>query len=173
MLRKRKPRTRKRRESGQSMVEFALVLPLLLFLLAGFCDAGWILLHKMKLNNLAYTLAYLNQDYLGDSATANLKRYVKINYPNYPDPDSGQFQIQATTDFERIEYYEYTWQPNKDGGTYYRANMYNVTVWTTVELEYKVPYLTGFGKLIFGTEDNEFTVKAEASAFRLVENEAR
>lgn len=173
MLRMRKSRTRKHGESGQSMVEFALVLPLLLLLLSGFCETGWILLHKMKLNNLAYTLSYVNQDFAPETATANIKRYTKINYPNYPDPASDQFKIKATTDWDRVEYYEYIWQPNKQGGIYYRVPMYNVTLFTTVELEYKVPYLTGFGKFIFGTEDNEFTVKAQASGYRLLENEAR
>lgn len=179
MLRTRKSRTqkapkpRKHGESGQSMAEFALVLPLMVLLLAGFCDMGWILLHKIRLENLAYTLSYINQDFLSETATANIKKYTEVNYPYYPDPDSGKFTIKATVVPDRIDYYEYIWQPHKQGGVYYRVEMRNVTVFTTVNLEYKVPYLTGFGKFFFGTEDNEFTVTAQASGYRLVENESR
>lgn len=178
MLRTRKSRTqkapkpRKHGESGQSMVEFALALPLLVLLLAGFCDMGWILLHKIRLENLAYTLSYINQSYDSTAATYNLVTYTKNNYPHYPDPTSGKFTIKADVTWDRIEYNEYIWQPHKQGGVYYRVDMYNFTVFTTVNLEYKVPYLTGFGKFFFGTEDNEFTVTAQASGYRLIENEA-
>lgn len=165
---------RKHGESGQSMVEFALALPLLVLLLAGFCDMGWILLHKIRLDNMAYTLSYVNQDFLSATATLNIKNYIKTNYPSYPDPDANpdQFKVQATVEWDRIDYYEYIWQPHKEGGTYFRVSMRNVIYYTTVNLEYKVPYLTGFGKFIFGTDGNEYTVTAEANGYRLVENEA-
>ena len=42
-----------RRESGQSMVEFALVLPVLLLLLCGIVDFGWIYYNQITLNNAA------------------------------------------------------------------------------------------------------------------------
>lgn len=180
MLRMRKSRTPKigkqrigkGGESGQSMVEFALALPLMVVLLAGFCDMGWIVLHKIRLDNLAYTLSYVNQDFAIETANANAERYTETNYPSYPDTSTGKFTINVTTRTNRIDYFDYIWQPLK-GNIYYRVPMYNVTLLTTVNLEYKVPYLTGFGKFIFGTEDNEFTIKAKASGYRLLENEAR
>ena len=44
---------RKRRESGQSLVEFALVLPLLLLILCGKIDFGWIYYNRITLSNAA------------------------------------------------------------------------------------------------------------------------
>ena len=43
----------KRRESGQSIVEFALVLPILLALLCGIIDFGWLYYNQITLNNAA------------------------------------------------------------------------------------------------------------------------
>ena len=42
-----------RSEKGQAMVEFALVLPLLLALLCGIIDFGWLYYHQITLNNAA------------------------------------------------------------------------------------------------------------------------
>ena len=41
------------RESGQAMVEFALVLPILLALLCGIIDFGWVYYNQITLNNAA------------------------------------------------------------------------------------------------------------------------
>ena len=42
-----------RSEKGQALVEFALVLPLLLALLCGIIDFGWLYYHQITLNNAA------------------------------------------------------------------------------------------------------------------------
>ena len=42
-----------RREKGQSMVELALILPVLLALLCGIVDFGWIYYNQITLNNAA------------------------------------------------------------------------------------------------------------------------
>lgn len=42
---------RKRDEKGQAMVEFALVLPLLLLILCGILDFGWLFYNQLMLNN--------------------------------------------------------------------------------------------------------------------------
>ena len=42
-----------RSEKGQAMVEFALVLPLLLALLCGIVDFGWLYYNQITLNNAA------------------------------------------------------------------------------------------------------------------------
>ena len=38
-------------EQGQSMVEFALVIPILLMILCGIIDFGWIFAQKIEINN--------------------------------------------------------------------------------------------------------------------------
>ncbi len=42
-----------KRENGQSAVEFALVLPILLILLCGIIDFGWVYYNQITLNNAA------------------------------------------------------------------------------------------------------------------------
>lgn len=53
-----------RREEGQSVVEAALVLPLLVIILCGILDFGWIFAHQIMLNN----------------ASRDAARYAAINY---------------------------------------------------------------------------------------------
>lgn len=43
----------RRREGGQALVEFALVLPILLLLLCGIIDCGWLYYNQITLNNAA------------------------------------------------------------------------------------------------------------------------
>ncbi len=43
----------RRRESGQAMVEFALVLPILLAVLCGIIDFGWLYYNQLTLTNAA------------------------------------------------------------------------------------------------------------------------
>jgi len=43
----------RRKESGQAIVEFALVLPILLALLCGIIDFGWLYYNQITLNNAA------------------------------------------------------------------------------------------------------------------------
>lgn len=60
-------RRRKRKERGQSIVEFALILPFLLLILCGIIDFGWILSCQNELTNAAgetarYAAIYSNKD---------------------------------------------------------------------------------------------------------------
>ena len=55
---------KKTNEKGQAMVEFALILPLLILLLCGIIDFGWIFGNQLVLNN----------------AGRDTARYMAINY---------------------------------------------------------------------------------------------
>ena len=46
-----------KKEKGQAVVEFALALPLLLLLLCGVLDFGWIYANQYRVENAAYTAA--------------------------------------------------------------------------------------------------------------------
>lgn len=161
---------RKCRESGQSMVEFAIVLPMLLLLVAASCDLCWIMLQRMQLNDMATTLASINQEFLDSPAERYMREYVAVNYPNI---DASRMQISATTEATRDEYYEYIWQEHKNDGTFYRTEMFNTTLLTSVNLDYTVSFLTPMGKMLFGTDANEITLSAQADSFRVLQNEAR
>ena len=46
-----------KKEKGQAVVEFALALPLLLLLMCGVLDFGWIYANQYRVENAAYTAA--------------------------------------------------------------------------------------------------------------------
>lgn len=48
------------KEDGQAMVEFALVLPILIFLIAGIIDFGWIFGNQLLVNNACREAARYN-----------------------------------------------------------------------------------------------------------------
>lgn len=65
MYRELKLRFAMKKEDGQSLVEAALVLPLLILLLTGILDFGWIFAHQIVINNVsrdAVRYAVVNQD---------------------------------------------------------------------------------------------------------------
>ena len=45
------------REDGQSMVEFALILPIFLLILCGIIDFGWLFYNQLSLNNACLSVA--------------------------------------------------------------------------------------------------------------------
>lgn len=56
-------------ESGQSLAEFAIILPILLLILCGILDFGWIYSNQYKVENAAFSGA----------------RHASINVGNYTD----------------------------------------------------------------------------------------
>lgn len=58
---------RKKREKGQAMVEFALVLPIIILLVCGIIDFGWIFANQILANN----------------ATREAARHTAIHYSEY------------------------------------------------------------------------------------------
>jgi Flp pilus assembly protein TadG len=66
-------------EKGQAMVEFALITPLLILLLCGIIDFGWIFGNQMMLNNAGRdTTRYMaiNYDTLGADKDAAATTYL-------------------------------------------------------------------------------------------------
>jgi Flp pilus assembly protein TadG len=60
-----------RSEKGQAMVEFALVLPLLILILCGILDFGWIFFHQILVNNAAREAARYSSIHLYDDGAVN------------------------------------------------------------------------------------------------------
>lgn len=60
-----------KKEKGQSMVEFALILPILLLLLCGIIDFGWIFGNQLMANNAAREAARYSAIHYYDSNTDN------------------------------------------------------------------------------------------------------
>ncbi|MEL7655570.1 MAG: TadE/TadG family type IV pilus assembly protein [Bacillota bacterium] len=60
-----------KKEKGQAMVEFALVLPILLTLLCGIIDFGWIFGNQLMANNACREAARYTAVHYYDDATDN------------------------------------------------------------------------------------------------------
>lgn len=168
MLFKRWRKPDRERERGQGIVEFALILPLLILLLAAACDGGWVLLHHIQLGSLADTLAQSNREENADLADASLLHFVEENYPKL---DTSRMTISTQTGTDRTDYYEYVWT-EITGGSHFRVPMYYKWLETKVELSYEVPFLTPLGSLLFGSADGSITLHAGAESRRILENES-
>lgn len=60
-----------KKENGQAMVEFALVLPLLLLLVGGIIDFGWIFYNQISANNASREAArYIAIHYIPDNMSS-------------------------------------------------------------------------------------------------------
>ena len=99
----------KKREDGQAMVEFALILPIFLLILCGIIDFGWLFYNQLSLNNAcregaryavvntaedANTQAIIN--HIGNTTTtvfANDGVDIKIEYSSPNDPTAGDITV--------------------------------------------------------------------------------
>ena len=104
----RKPKKDKK-EDGQAMVEFALILPIFLLILCGIIDFGWLFYNQLSLNNAcregaryavvntaedASTQAIIN--HIENSTTtvfANDGVDIEIIYTAPNDPTSGDIKV--------------------------------------------------------------------------------
>lgn len=112
----------RQRDSGQSMVEFALVLPFLMLILCLIIDFGWVFSKQNELTSVA-------------GATA---RYVSINYADHKDDLSSCARTYA--------------EANPFAGTItgITAATDAANTYVKVTLTEDVPYLTGFTGVLTG-----------------------
>lgn len=94
-------------EKGQAMLEFALILPILLALVCGIIDFGWIFYHQSELNNCAregarYAIVNtgktdriaLIQNKVNNTATSSIKPItITITYSNLQTPLLGDVTL--------------------------------------------------------------------------------
>ncbi len=103
-----------RREDGQAMVEFALILPIFLLILCGIIDFGWLFYNQLSLNNAcregaryavvntaenADTFAIIN--HIENSTTtvfANDGVDITVTYSSPSDPTSGDVTVSMQAD---------------------------------------------------------------------------
>lgn len=93
----------KRNEKGQALVEFALVLPLLLALVCGIIDFGWIYYNQITLNNAAregarYAVVHYNpaQDWKGAAEEKMLNSMAGVSSALAIISDPVEQQITAS-----------------------------------------------------------------------------
>ncbi len=98
-----------KREDGQAMVEFALILPIFLLILCGIIDFGWLFYNQLSLNNAcregaryavvntaenADTLAIINHiENTTTTVFANDGIDISVTYSSPGDPTSGDIEV--------------------------------------------------------------------------------
>lgn len=98
-----------KREDGQAMVEFALILPIFLLILCGIIDFGWLFYNQLSLNNAcregaryavvntaedASTQAIINHiENTTTTVFANDGVDIKIEYSSPNDPTEGDITV--------------------------------------------------------------------------------
>ena len=98
-----------KKEDGQAMVEFALVLPIFLLILCGIIDFGWLFYNQLSLNNACregarYAVVHTAED--GDTISiinhienttttvfANDGVDISVSYSSPNDPTSGDITV--------------------------------------------------------------------------------
>ncbi len=133
----RKPAQKRRRESGQSAVELALTLPLLLLLICGMLELGWLASTRLVLDNI--TRESVRAGIVATSASANTSDVIaRINEMK---PDYMTDTVDVTVSYSNSSHF-------RDG---------DITVVTT----YDLPTLTPL--TAFLAEDGAFHLRAECT----------
>lgn len=102
-------RRKERREDGQAMVEFALILPIFFLILCGIIDFGWLFYNQLSLNNAcregaryavvntaenADTQAIINHiENATTTVFANDGVDIDVSYSAPNDPTSGDITV--------------------------------------------------------------------------------
>lgn len=90
-------------ESGQSIVEFAIVVPILLTLLCGVLDFGWIYANQYKVENAAYAGARYASLYVSDYDDSNMSELIekiekRVKENLWNDGDGATISVDITSD---------------------------------------------------------------------------
>ena len=125
-----------RKENGQSLVEFAIVLPILLTLLCGVIDFGWIYSNQYKVENAAYAGSRYASLYVSDYNATNMDELVskietRVKENLWNNGKGAKITVNITTDKidVTVEYpvKNITYVAQTFYGKYYNANSSSVT----------------------------------------------
>lgn len=105
---------KQKREDGQAMVEFALILPIFLLILCGIIDFGWLFYNQLSLNNAcregaryavvhtdenADTQSIINHiENISSTVFANDGVYITVTYSSPSDPTAGDVTVSMQAD---------------------------------------------------------------------------
>lgn len=102
-------------EKGQTIVEFALVLPLILFVICGLIDFGWLFYNQLSLNNACreaarYAVVNVTEADLVDKVDEKAEEETRglfkngintqIRFTNTSQPLEGDMVITLTADMK-------------------------------------------------------------------------
>lgn len=105
---------KQKREDGQAMVEFALILPIFLLILCGIIDFGWLFYNQLSLNNScregaryavvhtdenADTQSIINHiENISSTVFANDGVDITVTYSSPSDPTAGDVTVSMQAD---------------------------------------------------------------------------
>lgn len=105
---------KQKKEDGQAMVEFALILPIFLLILCGIIDFGWLFYNQLSLNNAcregaryavvhtaenADTQSIINHiESITTTVFANDGIDITVEYTSPSDPTSGDIKVSMQAD---------------------------------------------------------------------------
>lgn len=120
-------------EDGQAIVEFALALPVLLIILCGILDFGWIYVNSYKLENAAYAGARYVTIHGDEMSALELEESVKAKIAdNLPDGSPEHVSLRINQDLKQVTIFiQYpvktiTFVAGTIYGNYYNASLTNV-----------------------------------------------
>lgn len=89
---------REKKEDGQAMVEFALILPVFLLILCGIIDFGWLFYNQISLNNACREGARYAVVNTADGAdTQAITAHIENNSKNVFDKDGVDINIDYSS----------------------------------------------------------------------------
>lgn len=107
-----------RKEDGQAMLEFALVLPIFLLILCGIIDFGWLFYNQLALNNICregarYAVVNTDENYSVDEILRHIDTYIEdtyvigdvditVTYSRPLDPIGGDVTVAVQKEFRYL-----------------------------------------------------------------------
>ena len=88
---------RKTEESGQSLVECAIILPLLVLVMSVVIEFGWIIMNRMNFDNMALVAVHANAKTDSGQAADFLEKYVRDNFDRF---DDSSLTVSASTEVQ-------------------------------------------------------------------------
>lgn len=114
-------------EKGQALVEFALVLPILILLVCGICEFGWLFGNQILANNACreaarYAAVYYKDD--GLTAVRTEAQNIAQNYSTafnatIPTPGMEQIQVDLNGKIPLLTPFFYAILESPDGGGFF------------------------------------------------------
>lgn len=150
-------------EKGQSIVEFAILLPVILLIATAAIDCGWCIYQQITLNAASDSLC---KSISRTTSESQMRHYLKDNYPAL---DLDNLKISAASNTSRLEYTEHIYRSDVD--SHWKVPMYYDRERTTLSLRYKVHYLTPWGKFIFNTPGNYKNLQTTSVAVHILDND--
>lgn len=153
------------KESGQSLVEAAIVLPLLILCFNAIVEIGWVIYNRVDFDNMTVVAVRANSKDDEVEAEDFMTQYIKDNYKGY---DAGSITLDVDTEVKEFFYDEYVYKINQR--KHWKVPMYFKVLYTQMKITNEVQLLTPFGSVIFG--GSSITMHANSIAVRAMENDS-